>query len=281
MKYLDTKLIIYDSNCKVCSSFRDLLIRLTPIPASKVAAYKDLPENLAAQVDPNKFRNAMALIDTAGSKTLYGTDGVAYIFSSQYRFAGILFRSAAFKRFFTFLYRILTHNRYIIALPKSQFHCDCFPDRVVKFRVSYIAITLMISIILTGMFGMSLNGFFPRLFSFEAAGQILLIAGTGWVIQMGLAGFMMRDKALDYIGHLGSIMVVGLLILVPWMLFYAITGISNPYIPALSVLLSSAYMLYLHVHRVRYLELSQTWTITWFLLLQATASFWIYFFHVK
>jgi len=92
---------------------------------------------------------------------------------------------------------------------------------------------------------------------------------------------MLRDKALEYIGHLGSIMVVGLLILVPSMLFSALSGIATPWVPAINVMFSSFYMLYLHVNRVKYLELSQEWTISWFLLLQSTALFWIYIFHIK
>ena len=141
--------------------------------------------------------------------------------------------------------------------------------------------TLLISVSLTVMFGISLKDFFSGISTLDAAAQILLMAGTGWLIQILLAGFLLKEKAIDYVGHLGSIMVAGLLTLIPWMLFHAITGIQNFYLPAVSVLFSSIYMCYLHVHRIKYLELSQAWTISWFLLLQATAFFWIYFFHIK
>jgi hypothetical protein len=151
----------------------------------------------------------------------------------------------------------------------------------VKYRISYIVITLLISIFLTAIFGISLRKLFTGIAASEAAMQMLLMAGTGWVLQIGLAIIVLRDRSLDYIGHLGSIMVVGLLILVPSMLFYAITGILTPYVPALSVIASSAYMLYLHIARIRYLELSQRWTVSWFLFLQSTALFWIYLFHLR
>jgi hypothetical protein len=107
------------------------------------------------------------------------------------------------------------------------------------------------------------------------------MAGTGWVLQIFSAIVILRKDALDYIAHLGSIMVAGLLILLPGILFYYITGILNFYIPLISVAFSSKYMFYLHIHRVKFLGLSPWWTFSWFLFLQATASFWIWYFHLS
>lgn len=281
MTSLANKLIIYDSNCKVCSSLRDVVLKVTSIPEEKIKAYKDLEPDVSRDVDPEKFKNVMALIDTAGGRTIYGAEGVAYIFSTQYRIVAFLLGLKPLFNLFNFLYKTQAYNRYIIATPKSRFKCDCFPDRVVKYRISYIVMTSVISLLLTALFGISLRNFFTDISRAEAATQMLLMAGTGWVLQILLATISLRDKALDYIGHLGTIMVVGLLILVPSMLFYAFTGILSPWMPAISVLMSSGYMLYVHVNRVKYLELSQTWTISWFLFLQTTASFWIYIFHLK
>lgn len=279
MKSLDHKLIIYDSNCKVCSSLRDVVLKFTSIPEEKIKAYKELNDDLSQHVDPQEFKNVMALIDTEGGKTIYGAEGVAYIFSSQYRLVDFLLRFKPVFILFNFLYKTQAYNRYIMAVPKSNFKCDCFPDRVINYGISYIVITLIISIFMTALFGISLKNFFNDISGYEAATQMLLMAGTGWVLQISLATILLKDKALDYVGHLGSIMVVGLLILVPWMLFYAFTGILNPYIPAVSVIASSACKLYLHMNRVKYLELSQRWTITWFMILHASALCWIYFFH--
>lgn len=281
MKSLAHKLIIYDSNCKVCSSLRDVVLRLTPIPAAKVVAYKSLPPGLNERVDPAKFRNGMALIDTATGETIYGSHGVAYIFSSQYSLVAFLLRYKLFFQLFTFLYSTLAYNRYIIAAPKSKFLCDCFPDKVVRYRIAYIFITLLTAIVLTALFGISLRNFFPGMTRFDAAVQMLLMAGTGWVVQLLVAKIFPGNKALDYAGHLCSIMIAGLLILVPWMVFQAFTGNTSVYIPVLSVTVSSATMLYLHIRRARHLGLSQLWTVSWFLLLQTGAAGWIFFFHIN
>jgi hypothetical protein len=281
MKTLDNKLIIYDSNCKVCSSLKEVVLQFTSIPEKKIKAYQDLPAEMTHLVDAGEFKNGMALISTSGETTVYGPEGVAYIFSSQYKVLDKLLNIPAVFNLFGFLYKTQAYNRYIMAIPKSRFHCDCFPDKVVRYRISYILMAAFISVVLTALLGVSLRNFFSRVTAFEAAGQMLLIAGSGWVIQMLIIILCLKEKALDYIGHLASIMVAGLLVLVPWMVFYFLSRIAIPHIPAISVVFSSACMLYLHIYRTRFLEMSQWWTVSWFLLLQGTAFFWIYIFYLK
>jgi predicted DCC family thiol-disulfide oxidoreductase YuxK len=281
MKTLEDKIIVYDSNCKVCTSFKDAILRLTTIPQTKVKALGELTTELIDHVDLEKFKNVMALINTSGGKTLYGSEGVAYILSSQYKIIDTAFTLKPIFNTFNFFYKTLAYNRYIIATPRSNFKCDCFPDKVVRFRVAYIAFAILLAVLLTAAFGLSLRSFFDGMSLSQAAFEMLLIAGTGWVIQIFLAITFLKDKALDYVGHLSSIMVVGLLVLVPWTLFHFVTGIRVIAFPAISVCVSSLFMLYMHMGRAKHLELSRRWTLIWFFGLQSTASFWIYFFHLK
>jgi len=280
MKTLDKKLIIYDSNCSVCSSLREVTLRLTPIPKSAIVAYKDLSRELETRVDPGRFKNGMALLDTDGGETLYGAAGVAYIFSSQYRIADVLLRNSLISGLFIFFYKTLAYNRYNIVTPKSSFDCDCFPDKIVAYRLSFIILAFASAAILTALFGVTLVKFIPGLSPGRAAAEMILIAGTGWAVQLVMAMAVMKNRALDYAGHIGTMMVLGLTVLVPWMIFQSITGPGIVWMPVVSVVLSSGIMLYVHIHRVRYLGLSQWWTVSWFVSLQTTASAWIYFFHV-
>jgi hypothetical protein len=111
---------------------------------------------------------------------------------------------------------------------------------------------------------------------------MLAIAGTGWFIQIAVAGFFMNtEKRIDYIGNLGVLMIAGVLILVPSLIISPLSNYNFPFIPMLSVLCSSAFMLWQHYKRVKLLHLSQLWTFEWFLRLQITAAFWVYIFYFK
>jgi len=280
MKTFDKKLIIYDSNCSVCSSLRKVVLRLTPIPESAIVAAKNLPRGLEVRVDPARFKNGMALVDLDGGETLYGAEGIAYIFSSQYRIAGVLLKSSIISRLFGFLYKTLAYNRYIIATPKSNIDCDCFPDKIIAYRWSFITTAFVLAVFLTALVGMTLTEFVYGLSPGRAAAEMIVIAGTGWAIQLIMIVAIRKNKALDYAGHIGAIMVVGLTVLMPWVIFQNVAGAGVVWMPVVSVVLSSGVMLYLHSHRVRYLGLSQWWTVSWFALLQTTALTWIYFFHI-
>lgn len=281
MKTLENKLIIYDSNCRICTSLKNIVVKLAAIPSEKIYAYKDVPEKHIEKIDPDRFKNAMALIDTEGEKTIYGEKGIAYIFSTKSRLVDKLINVPLIFKTFTFLYNTLALNRYVIALPKSQFQCDCYPDKVARYRWSYIIICVVLSIMLTMLFGTSLTAYFPEITKSEAALQMLLMAGSGWICQIVLTAIFLKDKWLDYVGNLSTIMVVGLIVLIPWMLMRIIFGPVSYFIAIGSVLLSSALMLRMHFQRVKFLQLSQIWTLTWFLCLQAKALTWIYIFHLK
>lgn len=278
---MENKLIIYDGNCKVCVGLRDMMLALGLVEQKECIAYTALDTELKQQVSAERFRNEMALIDTRGGETLYGADGVSFVFADKIKLLRPLFRFKAFYQVFRFLYKTLAFNRYIIATPKQQsIACDCYPESAMKFRVSFIAIAIFISVFLTALFGVSVHGALG-VEPLAGAGQLLLIAGTGWVVQIILAALTLeRQQALDYVGHLGTIMVAGLLVLVPSITLYFISGVLFYPLPILSVVCSSGLMLYMHYQRVAYLGLHQQWTLQWFLLLQATAVGWLLYFNL-
>lgn len=275
------KLIIYDGNCKVCVGLRDLMLALGLVKPEECVAYLQLAPGLRDQVQAHRFRNEMALVDTRGGETRYGAEGVSLILADKIKVLQPLFRFRPFFLLFRVLYKTLAFNRYVVATPRSPgIACDCHPAAATRYQLGYIAITLLLAVCLTALFGVSVQrvlGVAPA----AAAGELLLVAGTGWVVQALIAALTLpRQQTLAYIGHLGTIMVLGLLVLVPAILFYFISGLLFYPLPALSVLASSGLMLWLHHHRAQYLGLSRRWTLQWFVLLQATAAGWLLYFHL-
>jgi hypothetical protein len=150
---------------------------------------------------------------------------------------------------------------------------DCTPDFHLTYRIAFILFAIFSSTGITYAFGQSLN----PLFSFPSGGtHMLLIAGTGWAVQIGLASLLLKDKRIDYIGHLGVVMLIGVLVLLPGICISRFTDFQYFAVPLISVLLSSSLMCRQHFIRVRSLGLHQIWTVIWFVVLQSTALFWIY-----
>ncbi|WMJ74685.1 DCC1-like thiol-disulfide oxidoreductase family protein [Cytophagaceae bacterium ABcell3] len=278
MYSLGNKLIIYDSNCKVCSSMKKVVTWLCSIPEERVRALAELPPEHYVKVDLARFRNMMAVVDTAGGSTMYGAEGVAYIFSCKYRFLKWLLDIPLLFRLFAFLYNVQANNRYIMTTPKSTFTCECLPDRILRYRLSYIGIAFLVAIILTGLLALSFRQFFSYVPVGESIMWGVLIAGTGWLLQLVFAGVLLESaKFIDYAGHLGTIMVYGLLVQVPWII---VSRFSDLWIvPVVSLVASFSCMFYMHIGRVQYLQLSKMWSLCWLLFLISGAAFGMVLFY--
>jgi predicted DCC family thiol-disulfide oxidoreductase YuxK len=277
---MEDKLIVYDGNCGLCTSLHALMLQLAVITSGETSPYQQLQPKLKELINADRFRNEMALIDRSGGNTLYGAEGVAYILSAKSPFIRALFSIGFVITMFRYFYKFIAYNRYLIApSSKALISCDCYPKAPLFYRLLYIVFTLLISVSLTAWFGITLRHY-VGVSATQAALQMLLMAGTGWVllIAYAFARFSFTD-ALAYTGHLGTIMVAGLLVLLPSIFLSSVLQIQYLTLPLLSVMCSSSIMLYFHHKRVQHLNLSKSWNVLWFTSLQLGAISWVLFFY--
>lgn len=142
-----------------------------------------------------------------------------------------------------------------------------------------LSLDLTLATLLTALFGAAVSTYLPQTSFLAGAIQMLLMAGTGWVVLM-LGARLRLTNWLDYWKSLGCSMRVGVLILLPFSLLQLILT-TLPWGWALaSVLLSSGTMLFLHL-RARYFDaFPPSWALAWFLSLQITAIAWIDVFYL-
>lgn len=274
MKTLENKLIVYDSNCRVCVSMRRMILSVTSLSPETTVAFKSLTPDVKAQVDVNRFRNEMALVDLEKRETLYGADGVKYIFSACWPWFNLLIRIPAFSLIFRVLYKTIAFNRYVIATPVNNIQCDCYPELNYRFRAAYIFICFFIAVLITAFYGAAISAVF-NISTLSGAFHMLLIAGSGWALHFLFAGLIFRKTFSDYAGHLATVMFAGV---VPLLLPVTATPFldsSSVVLLAGSVSISFPLMLFMHFKRVQSLGLSQVLTVTWTVFLLTSALFWI------
>ncbi|MCE7994582.1 MAG: DUF393 domain-containing protein [Roseivirga sp.] len=271
MDTLAHKWIIYDGNCGLCLNSKKWLTRLGIIPESKCLNYHLLDENLSAKIDLEHFKYEMALVDDQSDKTLYGLEGILQIFGARVGFVKGIKPGSALFALLNFVYHTISYNRYFIFPRKSRFACDCDPPFVMKYFQRWIVMGILLAIGVSALFGVAVAGLFHKPV-LEMAGEMILIVGAGWGLQLLLSGLLMtREQKRDYWRHLVLIMVVGVLVLLPGMLlFWLPTGMFSA-VAISSVVVSSVVMALMHFRRVKHMGLSQGWTVSWFLSLQAFA----------
>ena len=137
---------------------------------------------------------------------------------------------------------------------------------------------LLLAIFMTAAFGYAISPF-AAISPSEGAIQMLLIAGTGWGLQLLLAQIRLSPWK-PYAFALGPVMSLGVMLLLPATLGFVFLEWSALWIPLISVACSFSAMLYLHHQSVLKLNLSPKWTQRWVYNLLSTAIAWIAIFYL-
>lgn len=279
MKSLTDKAIVYDDQCPACSWYTAGFVKWGVLEKGNRISFSQLTQcERITQIDLQRARHEIPLIDLQGGQTIYGLDALILVLSQRIPVIRNIIKLKPAYVFFSGLYNLISYNRRIILPainPAPGF--DCAPDFSLRYRLYLLALSIMIASIITYGFGISLSHFT----GFSIGGtDMLCIAGTGWVVQILLAlcapvPFLPQQR-INYITHLGVIMVIGALILLPGICLSALTDFQYPAVAAISVLISSGTMLWQHISRVHHLQLSQRWTASWFIILQMTALVWLF-----
>lgn len=275
-----SKIIIYDDTCPMCSLYTGVFTRCGLLEKNGRISFSRLDdETKLASIDMCRAKEEIPLIDTSGGPTLYGVDSLVFILGQKFSFMPAMMRVKAIRYFFTRLYRMISFNRRVIIPSKpAKTGFNCTPPFNLKYRLVFIVFAVLLSSLITWAFGRSAAQYFG--IDANAGGlQMLPIAGTGWVLQSAASIAVIKDKKIDYLGHMSVVMIVGVLLLLPGIIAGAATGHASPLIPAASVMLSSIVMLWQQIKRIKHLGMSQLWTITWFIFLQSTALAWVYVFY--
>lgn len=282
MKATASKVIIYDDTCPMCSLYTNGFIKGGFLPAGGRMPFAELTnEGTIGRIDLQRAKHEIPLVDMQGGETMYGVDSLVFILNEKLPFVGWMMKIGPVNYFVRRLYRMISYNRRII-IPShaSGKGIDCTPGLNMKYRTVFIAFAIILSSLITWLFGRSSAhylGIDPR----TGGWQMLLVAGTGWVLQIITALLFMKRNRIDYLGHVGVVMIIGVLLLLPGIVISSLTSYSTWLIPAISVLLSSIIMLWQHLKRVKHTGASQVWTASWFLYLQSTAFAWVYVFYLK
>lgn len=278
MNVLKDRLIVYDGNCTLCSGLKVRAVRYGIIDESDCAVYHTLPAQYSKAIAPNHFRNEMALVEKNGGPTLYGVDGLTYVFSVRYPSLRPVLASNFAQTILKAVYSVVAPNRYVISTPPARvMSCACAPEVPLAVRLRYILPAHLYAIIATVLFGLAVRPLVPSVSSGAAVAGILLITGTGWTLHTLLAAIVLPRIFIEYEAHLASVMWRGVVPLFPVILLAA-WPIHSAFLVAVCVTASSAWMIFQHQRRTRALCLSQWWTVLWYTLLVAGAAFWFFIF---
>ena len=262
--------LLYDDHCPLCQWYSACFVQLGLLPDDgRQALGSYSPATHLPQPDMQRAQHEIPLVDAEANTVRYGIDALLTILEQRYaglvRVARFPFVYAALQA----LYAFISYNRRIIA-GASACTGACRPDYHAGWRLTWLVFCITWAVILTMWAGHLVGEVW--LGTGLSVGVSLAAIGGGWLLYMLSLVHLPRQQAVDYLGHLGTMMLVGVLLLVPACLCATLIATNSRWRWCGSVLLSFGTMTAMHWRRLRACGLPVWRLYLWVACLLLTAS---------
>lgn len=275
-------ILVYDGDCPMCDAGSALVVRALRLPEERRRPFQSFEGEMAGRLLAAGMQDEMAVIDPASGEIRTGVPGLLGLLRETRAgwVAGILDRPWLHPAL-SAGYHLVAYNRRTIAPPrrKPPFVCTCDPEYRPGWLLALIVLLLAFALGMTALFGAVAASETGLATPAQGAVRMLIAAGSGWVLLFLAAPALPRETRLPFLGHLGMVMAVGLLVLVPSMLLAPL--LDGPWMIGVFVAsVTASFLLMLRSLRRRlvYLDLSPAWLAGWTAALWAGASVSIWYF---
>ena len=214
MKTLQNHTLLYDKDCPMCNLYSKAFINCGMMDKEGRENFSEMSAQNEMIIDYNRAKNEIALINHHTNEVAYGLDSLLVIIGNSFPTLEKIGRLKPIYWFFKKFYCLVTYNRKII-VPSGKFITEksCVPSFNLKYRLLYIFITLLFSILI-----FSHN--IPKLLPIQSKSAILLVAFLITLsFEVIILGFFSKRKLFDYLGNFATVLLLGALFLLPLLLF--------------------------------------------------------------
>lgn len=273
------KILLYDAECPLCEAYSSAFIKAGLLGADERRTFSSLGgDAFMGRVDSARQGNEIPLVDVNGGATIYGVDALLHLLGRRWPLVQRVFGNGAMRWLAGRMYAFISDNRRIILARRyATLAHNCAPQFRLQSRVRFIVFCVCVAVLITTALGAGLA---------HALGQqtthtvlaALLACGAGWILQMTAALASLRRSVWDYWGHLAMLQLLGVLVLLPGIVWLFAAPASGLFAIAACISASSSIMLRGHIRRAALLGLSLRWTVLWAALLLSTAASTTYFY---
>jgi hypothetical protein len=266
MKTLANHTIIYDDECPACREYTKGFVKAGMLDQHGRAAFTDLVHTNIPNIDWERARNEIAMINKKDNTVQYGVDSLMSIIAYGMPVFKPLFGFKPFYFLMSRLYFFVSYNRKVLA-PGTVFEANntCKPSLNYTYRWAYILFAWLVTSIILVQYSRLVVPLVPVSDFYRE----FLVCGGQILFQGTIVAITMRDRWIYYLGNVMTISLVGALALMPMLLLRVVITSNWVYIGYFMIVVGC--MFFEHVRRVRILELpwfiSASWVLYRFLVL--------------
>ncbi len=276
---LENFTIIYDSDCPLCMAYTNAFITTKMLDKDGRVPYQQVGGSFSPELDAERAKNEIALIDRATGKVRYGLDSLIHILGYRHPWMGKIVGFLPINILVRGLYSLISYNRKVIipAVKTNKSLYECVPSFNFNYRVTYIVLTWFLTSITLVKYSSFLTGFIPetnltREFLI-CGGQVVfqsIAVGLLFVLRTAVPPLEVRrrvkgEELSEYLGNMMTVSLFGAILLLPAI----IIGSIFPEIPEIGFMIYFAVvvaiMLYEHARRMKILELGWWPSVSWVL----------------
>jgi len=266
MKTLTDHTIIYDDECPMCKVYTKAFVNTGMLDKNGREAYTYALQEPIANIDWNRARNEIAMINKKDGTITYGVESLLAIVGHSFPIFQPLFRFGLFKFLVRRLYFFISYNRKVVAPGKAFEGCDaCTPDMNYSYRWAYIIFAWLITSLILVSYSKLAIPLFPE----SGFAREFIVCGGQIIFQGAIVLLVRKERAIHYLGNVMTISLGGALLLCP--MFLVARFIDSNLLFVGYFMMVVACMLAEHLRRVKILALpwyiSGTWLLYRFMVL--------------
>lgn len=257
MKTLAHHVLIFDNKCPLCKAYTKAFVKTGMLDDNGREAYSEASQATCTLINMDRARNEVALVNTKTGQVFYGIDSLFRILGHAFPIFAPLFRFAPFRALMKRVYSFISYNRKVI-IPVKSSDDGCVPDFNLPYRLTYIAVTWLLTSIILTSYSYRLAGLLPA----SHFGREFLVCGGQIAFQSIVLCIIDKTRIMTYLGNMMTISFAGALLLLLLMGIGKIAGINAPGY-SLLFLATAGLMLLEHARRMHLLGISWAASAGW------------------
>lgn len=270
--------LLVDNECRMCHIYRKSFVKLGMAETECMIAYQSQEASSYSEIDQERARNEIALLDLNTGEATYGLASLVKILTQKSPKLKKVLEHPVIFRPLQVLYWVISYNRKVIApaqINPNQRNCN--PDFHLGYRWAYILFVTLATAFIVNNFTAQLFPHFgwPHNLSTELA---ICIGQVTW---QGIAVHFISSKdRLTYLGNMSTVSMMGALILLPITILMTLVSLSV-YLKLALFFSVIGFMFFEHIRRCHLLSISSWMTISWVAYRVAALSLLIFLIQHK
>lgn len=261
MKTLEHQTLLYDEDCPLCQVYTSGFIKSGMLDKNGRKPFANISEDEQNFIDIQRATNEIALVDNKNQTVIYGIDSLLKVIGFRFPIIEKIGHNKPIKFLLKKLYSFISYNRKVIipSQEKSYQNFKCIPDYNIKYRVTYILFSVIITTMTLLYFSKNIS-ILPEA-SLSREGMITI----GQLLFQGALIYTLDKKTiLNYFGNLMTISLLGSLILLLLLGINSIVQISETLL-LICFGVTVLIMFLEHKRRINLLKLPSYLSYTWIL----------------